>query len=43
MKKLLVLLGLATAAAYGLMKLVRGGDEDEFDIAPHAAQPRPRT
>ncbi|MHB8376089.1 MAG: hypothetical protein ACYDEB_03950 [Dehalococcoidia bacterium] len=39
MKKLLVLLGLA-AAAYGVMKVIRGGDEDEFNIDQYAAQPQ---
>lgn len=41
MKKILVLLGLA-AAAYGVMKLIRGGDEDEFNIDQYAAQPQPQ-
>ena len=41
MKKILVLLGLA-AAAYGVMKLVRGSEEDEFNIDQYAPQPQPQ-
>ena len=41
MKKILVLVGLA-AAAYGVMKLVRGRDEDEFKIDQYTAQPQPQ-
>ncbi|HEX5479419.1 MAG TPA: hypothetical protein VFY79_06825 [Dehalococcoidia bacterium] len=41
MKKLFVLVGLA-AAAYGAMKLMRGNEEDEFNIDQYAApQPQP--
>jgi hypothetical protein len=40
MKKLFVLVGLA-AAAYGAMKLMRGNEEDEFNIDQYAA-PQPQ-
>lgn len=39
MKKILVLLGLA-AAVYGVMKMVRGSEEDEFNIEQYAPQPQ---
>ncbi len=39
MKKIVVLIGLA-AAAYGAMKLVRGHDEDEFNIDQYAPAPQ---
>lgn len=39
MKKIVMLLGLA-AAAYGVMKLMRGGQEDEFNIDQYAPAPQ---
>jgi len=39
MKKILVMLGLA-AAAWGVLKMVRGSDEDEFNLDTYAAQPQ---
>jgi hypothetical protein len=35
MKKIVMIVGLA-AAAYGAMKLIRGGNEDEFNIDQYA-------
>jgi len=41
MKKLFVLAGLA-AAAFGVMKMLRGNEDTSFDDVPYEPQPQPQ-